>query len=45
MLSIFKENTNRLENKLEMRNCMEKAMIYGYLLSYAFELGPSKPSV
>lgn len=33
------ENTDRLENELEIRNCVEKAVANGYLFSHIFALG------
>ena len=33
------ENTNALENALEIRNYKEKAVAYGYLFSCIFALG------
>lgn len=42
LLHIFKDkNLNRLENELEIRNCIEKALAYSYLFSCIFASGLS----
>lgn len=42
LLNIFKDkNLNRLENELEIRNCIEKALAYSYLFSCIFASGLS----
>ena len=42
LLNIFKDkNLNRLENELEIRNCIEKPVAYSYLFSCIFVSGLS----